>query len=265
MTQDGRLVLEISNVCKDFDMNGKRLRVLDNISFNAKDSEMICILGPSGCGKSTLINILAGFIFPTSGFVKMDGAGVKAPGPDRCVVFQDDALFPWLTVEENIRFGIKKKRFARNRKKNVFRGIDTEEILRITDLEKYRHHLPAEISGGMKQRVALARVLVLRPRVLLMDEPFASLDFRRRQEMQNLLVDIWKTFGQVIIFVTHDIDEAIALADRIVIMDTEPGRIKEILDIDIERPRMPDHHRYITIKKRLTYVPGPDHYISPDP
>ena len=179
-------MLEIKDMCKVFRVNGSWLNVLDNISFSACEGELICILGPSGCGKSTILKILSGFILPSAGSIILKKKPVLKPGADRCMVFQEDALFPWLTVEENIAFGLKGKLSKKAGKEKV------DKFLSLVGLTLFRNYLPHEISGGMKQRVALARVLILKPKVLLMDEPFGSLDAQSREDMQNLLLCLWE-------------------------------------------------------------------------
>jgi NitT/TauT family transport system ATP-binding protein len=236
------VVFEIEHLGKRFKTNGSgEVSVLKDISFTARRGEMICILGRSGCGKSTLLNILAGFMPPTSGNVRLNGRPISRPGPDRCVVFQEDALFPWLTVRENIAFGLKDHRMDRDKKN---REID--RFLSLVDLTDFGNYLPQEISGGMKQRVSLARVLILQPDVLLMDEPFAALDAQAREEMQNLLLMLWEKFSHTIIFVTHDVGEAVLLADRILLFEKGPGRIREEIKIDLPRPRGKDTDNYIS-------------------
>ena len=194
-----KTILEINRLRKVFSINGSFLTVLDCIDFRVKSGEMICILGRSGCGKSTLLKMLAGFLTPSSGEILLNGKPVSDPGTDRCVVFQEDTLFPWLTVQENIAFGLK----GRNKDKKGIRE-EVDRFVGLVGLTEFRDYLPREISGGMKQRVALARVLILKPHILLMDEPFASLDAQTREEMQDLLLSLWKKLSHTIIFVTHD-------------------------------------------------------------
>lgn len=239
-------VLEVVSVSKHFDMNGCERLVLDNISFEAGAGEMICIIGRSGCGKTTLLNILAGFLMSSSGTVKVNGEPIRRPGPDRCVIFQEDTLFPWLTVRENIAFGL--RRLTRDRH---YINREVDHFLSLVRLHEFQHYLPREISGGMKQRVAIARVLILQPQVLLMDEPFASLDFHTRREMQDLLLSIWKELGQTIIFVTHDVDEAITLADTIIVIDKNTGYIREVFPVSLPRPRKMELPEYIFFRKKL--------------
>jgi len=239
-------ILEIHRLRKVFRSAGGYLAALEQIDFSVEKGELICILGRSGCGKSTLLKILAGFLSPTAGRVLLGGTPVRRPGPDRGVVFQEDALFPWLTVEENIAFGMRRHRWS---KKSVREEVD--RYLALVGLSEFRHYLPREISGGMKQRVALARVLILQPRVLLMDEPFAALDAQTREEMQQLMLSLWKTFSHTILFVTHDVTEAVLLADRILLMDKDPGRIREDIAVDLPRPRDAETESFVFFCRRL--------------
>ena len=205
------------------------LTVLEDFSLQAEKGEFIVILGPSGCGKSTILNILAGFAQPTTGTVHCAGEQVTSPAPERGVVFQEDTLFPWLTVKENILFGPRCQRLAPL--------PDVTEKLKIIGLQDFEHHYPAELSGGMKQRVALARVLINEPAVLLMDEPFGGLDALTREEMQLLLSDLHARLRPTVLFVTHDVEEAVFLADRVLVLSARPGRLRADIRIDIPRPR----------------------------
>ncbi len=232
-------VLEIRNLGKVFPAQRTCLSVLEDIRFDVQPGEMICILGPSGCGKTTLLRILAGYVKPDSGDVLLHGTPVSHPGPDRCVVFQEDALFPWLTVEENIAFGLRGKPDWRNVSQQM-----VDQFLSLVGLAPFRKYLPHTISGGMKQRVALARVLILQPEILLMDEPFAALDAQTREEMHSLLLRLWEELAHTIIFVTHDVREAVTLADRVIVMEKGPGRVRQSVEIDLGRPRRQDTDRF---------------------
>ena len=234
-------ILQLQALGRVFRASHSFLTVLDDISFDVQAGEMICILGPSGCGKTTLLKILSGFLNPSAGSVLIHGRPVAGPGPDRCVVFQEDALFPWLTVAENIAFGLRGKGVGWRRNK---RHEMVDRYLELVGLSAFGDYLPDEISGGMKQRVALARVLILEPEILLMDEPFAALDAQTREEMHQLLLRLWQTLSHTIVFVTHDVREAVTLADRVIVMDKTPGRVKEVVDVDLERPRNLDHHNF---------------------
>jgi len=238
--------LETVGVSMHFSVNGVRKGVLNDVTFSVGQGEFTCIVGQSGCGKTTLLNILAGFIAPTAGLVRVRGRRITKPGPDRCVVFQEDTLFPWLTVSENVAFGL-----TGNRKYRGEIEARVDHFLALVGLLDYRHYLPRDISGGMKQRVELARVLVLDPLILLMDEPFASLDYRTRREMQDLLIALGQELSQTIIFVTHDVDEAITIADTIEIMTINPGTITEELHIGQERPRRVTEASYGVYRDRI--------------
>jgi NitT/TauT family transport system ATP-binding protein len=208
------------------------VRALDDVSFDVGDGEFVALLGPSGCGKSTLLNLLAGFDTPTRGDVLFDGASITRPGPDRGVVFQEASLFPWLTVWDNITFGPRVQRLARGGYEDKARAM-----MKLVGLEAFADALPAQLSGGMRQRVGIARVLVMSPRALLMDEPFGALDAQTRLAMQQLLLDVWQKLKTTVLFVTHDIDEAILLADRICMMSARPGRIMREINVGLSRPR----------------------------
>jgi NitT/TauT family transport system ATP-binding protein len=238
--------LEIERVHKVFWGNGSFLPILKEISFVVESGELICILGRSGCGKSTLLKIVAGFLPPSSGKVLLKGKPVEGPGPDRCVIFQEDALFPWLTIQENIAFGLR----GRDHDKKS-RTEEVERFLSLVGLNEFRNYLPKEISGGMKQRVALARVLILKPEVLLMDEPFAYLDSQSREEMQNLLLSLWQELAHTILFVTHDVSEGVMLADRILLMSKNPGKIQGEICVDLPRPRSRQSGSFLDLVRKL--------------
>jgi len=239
-------ILEIRNLRKVFRIQDAFHTVLGDINLQAMRGELICILGRSGCGKSTLLKILAGFISPSSGVLLINGKPVRSPGPDRCVVFQEDTLFPWLTVGENIAFGLKGLGMDR---KAVRKEVD--RFLSLVGLSEFKDYVPRDISGGMKQRVALARVLILNPGVLLMDEPFASLDAQTREEMQDLLLSLWRSLSHTILFVTHDVNEAITLADRILVMSKDPGYIKKEIPVHLPRSRKREDRQFIELSRRL--------------
>ena len=230
----GRISLE--RVGKIYgDSAGAGVVALEGIDLTVGEGEFVALLGPSGCGKSTLLNLIAGFEAVTEGVMLFDGAPVSKPGPDRGVVFQEAALLPWLSVWENVVFGPK----VQGKPKADYEDR-AREILRIVGLSGFHDALPVQLSGGMRQRVGIARVLVMSPRVLLMDEPFGALDAQTRLSMQHLLLDVWQTLKTTVLFVTHDIDEAILLADRICVMSARPGRIAEEIPIDLRRPRSID-------------------------
>ncbi|MBN1431413.1 MAG: ABC transporter ATP-binding protein [Methanomicrobiaceae archaeon] len=205
---------------------------LDNINLHIEDKEFVCLVGPSGCGKTTLLRIIAGLDFPTSGSVSLDGKPVEGPDPERGMVFQEYSLFPWLRISDNIGFGLEMKGYSREDKKKI-----VDEYLDLVNLEGFGMSYPHELSGGMRQRVAIARALANDPKVLLMDEPFGALDAQTRNMMQRELLEIWEKTRKTIIFVTHSVDEAVFLADRIVVLSPRPGRIKDIIDVNLPRIR----------------------------
>jgi NitT/TauT family transport system ATP-binding protein len=211
------------------------IKALDGIDLDVAEGEFAALLGPSGCGKSTLLNLLAGFEAPTLGALQVGGQPVLKPGPDRGVVFQEAALLPWLSVWDNVVFGPKVQGLPL-----ADYEARATEMLSICGLESFRNHLPVQLSGGMRQRVGIARVLTLDPRVLLMDEPFGALDAQTRLTMQELLLSVWQRLRKTVIFVTHDIDEAILLADTIYVMSARPGRIQTRIQVPLERPRTID-------------------------
>jgi NitT/TauT family transport system ATP-binding protein len=224
--------VELRGVSKEFAARDRRVVALRDIDFSIAQNEFAAILGPSGCGKSTLLNMVAGFDRPSVGQVRVNGASVEAPDPSRGVVFQEAALFPWYTVWDNVSFGPRTMGVpaAQYRPK-------IEAYLDQVGLRGFEHHYPAELSGGMKQRVGIARVLVMEPEVLLMDEPFGSLDAQTRLVMQELLLSVWERHHQAVLFITHDIEEALLIADSVSVMTARPGRIKKRLVVNLPRPR----------------------------
>jgi len=205
---------------------------VQDVSLTILPGEFVCLLGPSGCGKSTLLGALAGHLSPSSGTIRLDGEAIAGPSPERGLVFQQHTLFPWKKVIENVAFGLKMQGVSRDE-----RLQRAHELLRAIGLDGFEQRYPAELSGGMQQRVEIARVLINHPRVLLMDEPFGALDAMTRLMMQELLLELWARIRTTVVFVTHDIDEALFLADRIVVMSARPGRILEELWVDFPRPR----------------------------
>ncbi|MCW5770097.1 MAG: ABC transporter ATP-binding protein [Rhodospirillaceae bacterium] len=225
--------IELRGVTKTFAGRAGPVQALAGVSLDIADAEFVTLVGASGCGKSTILNMLAGFERASAGEVLTDGRPVTGPGPDRGVVFQQTALFPWLTVAENIAFGPRLK--ANAGKAPVEKTVET--LLRRTGLAKFRDRYPAELSGGMRQRAAIASVLAINPSILLMDEPFGALDALTRSLMQDFLLELWEADRKTVVLVTHDIDEAIYLADRTAVMTAHPGRVREIIPIDLPRPR----------------------------
>ena len=237
----------VENVRKTFSSKGREIVALAGIDLTISSGEFVAVLGPSGCGKSTLLNALAGFSLPTSGRVIANGAEVTHPGPDRGMVFQEYALFPWMTVAENVAFGLEIKKM----KKQLIRE-QVDRLLEKLQLLEFRDRFPKDLSGGMKQRVAIARVLALDPPIMLMDEPFGALDALTRRTMQDELLRIWMEFRKTIVFVTHGIEESIYLADRVVVMTYRPGTIKRLVPVDLSRPRDVGSPRFIALQKEIS-------------
>ena len=227
------IILELDNLNKQF---GPDLTILKDISLGIHRREFLTVIGPSGCGKSTLARILAGLETITGGTATIDGAPIVGPGPDRGMVFQKYTLFPWLTVKQNVMFGLT----AQGATKGHAEG-EAREWIEAIGLPKFTDHYPHQLSGGMQQRVAIARSLATRPKVLLMDEPFGALDAQTRQRMQQHLIDIWQNIDVTVVFITHDLDEAIYLADRILVLKPNPGEIQSLIDVPLPRPRLPEH------------------------
>ena len=228
---------------------GKPVTALDGISLDVEEKEFSVIVGPSGCGKSSLLRLVAGLIEPSAGTISLDGKLVTRPGRDRGMVFQSYTLFPWLTVEDNVEFGLKLRDMAAEERKRV-----AKRYIQEVGLEGFEKSYPKQLSGGMMQRVALARALANDPAILLMDEPFGALDSQTRSLMQELLLTIWEHSHKTVLFITHDIDEAILLGDRVHVMTARPGRIKEMVEIHIRRPRNVDvltSVEFIAIKRRI--------------
>jgi len=245
----GKIALEASGVRKTYTKNGVSLRVIEVEQFTAREGEFITIIGPSGCGKSTFLHILGGFIPADHGAIRVYGNTVNGPGPDRGMMFQEFALFPWKTVAGNVAWGLEAQGVSRPEiETTVRRHLD------IMGLADFSNHYPAELSGGMKQRVALARVLAFDPKVLLMDEPFGALDAQTRETMQEELTRLWERTGKTIVFVTHDIEEAVYLGDRVVVLSARPGRIREEVRIDLPRPRGLDVKKSMRCHEHRNYI-----------
>ena len=246
-------LIEIDRVSIVFGKGSQQHKAVEETSIRIEPGEFVCILGPSGCGKSTLLNTVAGYVKPNGGEVRVDGELVTKPGPDRGMVFQQYSLFPWKTVKQNVAFGPKLAG------QSVVRAeLIANTFLDMVGLTHFANRYPAELSGGMQQRVGIARALANYPRVLLMDEPFGALDAQTRLMMQENLLKIWNEFGTTVMFITHDVDEAIFLADRVLIMSASPGRIIADLTVDLPRPRVADitaDAGYAELKRRcLAYI-----------
>lgn len=234
-TGKGKGRIDVNDVVIRFGKGADTHLAVDKTEVTIEAGEFVCILGPSGCGKSTLLNAIAGYVKPSEGAVTVDGDTVQKPGPDRGMVFQQYSLLPWKTVYENVAFGPKMAGHSRTES-----GSIANTFLELVGLKKFGDRYPAELSGGMQQRVGIARALANYPSVLLMDEPFGALDAQTRLMMQESLLEIWRKFGTTVVFVTHDVDEAVFLADRVLIMSAAPGRIIEDVRIDLPRPRSTD-------------------------
>jgi NitT/TauT family transport system ATP-binding protein len=239
--------IEVRDVSLAYDTPAGRVLGVNGATFAIEASEFLCIVGPSGCGKSTLLNIIAGFLNPTSGDIRIDGRKVTGHGMDRGVVFQDFAqLFPWRTALRNVAFGLEMKGMAKEERERI--ALDQ---LRLVKLDNFAHAYPHHLSGGMQQRVAIARALAYNPSVLLMDEPFAALDALTRDDMQRLLADVWRETRKTVIYVTHNVAEAVYLADRVVIMTPHPGTVKLEMPIPLQRPRDPLSVDFLDCQKKL--------------
>jgi NitT/TauT family transport system ATP-binding protein len=245
---EGKGHVTIEDVAVVFGSGSDSHTAVESTTLDVKPGEFLCILGPSGCGKSTLLNSVAGFVKPTAGSVKVDGKAVTQPGPDRGMVFQQYSLMPWKSVRDNVAFGPLLAGHSRSEAQSI-----AYTFLNMVGLSRFAKHYPSELSGGMQQRVGIARALANYPSVLLMDEPFGALDAQTRLMMQENLLRIWEDFGTTVMFVTHDVDEAVFLADRVVIMSAAPGRIIDDFKVDIARPRTPEIYTdetFVALKRR---------------
>ena len=235
-------------------MSFASIRVLDDINLAVSEGEFVCLLGPSGCGKSTLLNIVGGFLQPTEGHVAIDGELVSGPDPRRIFVFQERGVFPWLTVEENIGFGLFRQ--SENEKRERI-----AHYVQMVGLRGFEQSYPRELSGGMKQRLEVARALAVDPDVLYLDEPFGALDSITRLQMRRELLRIWQAEKKTILFVTHDIEESVQLADRVVVLSARPGKIRRVVDIDIPHPRDLSDPRYIALRDEIFGEIGLAHQV----
>ena len=255
--------LRVKGLSKTFETPKGQIRALHELSFDIHRREFITVIGPSGCGKTTLIRILAGLDFPTSGQVLLKGKKVDGPSAEQGMVFQDYTLFPWLTVKKNIMFGLEVKGIGRMRAE-----AEASEWLEMVGLSKFAEVYPSQLSGGMKQRVAIARSLANRPEILLLDEPFGALDAQTRSSMQAYLLSIWRNVDVTIFFVTHDLDEAIYLSDRILVLRANPGEIDELIEVPVPRPRDPNQFlspEFLATKKRLEELIRPSESKQNEP
>jgi NitT/TauT family transport system ATP-binding protein len=240
-------MIRFDHVSKCFIHNGgPPTTVLDRVNLSIEEGEMACVLGPSGCGKTTLLNLIAGFLFPNTGQVRFEGNTVRAPGPERGVVFQDANLFPWLSVFQNVAFGLKRQGVKGRRL-----TATTDRYLERMGLSEHAQKYPFALSGGMRQRVAIARVLALEPKVLLMDEPFSALDAGTRERLQDELLRVWADSRRTVLYITHSVEEAAYLADRIIVMGQVPGGVVEDLAVDLPRPRQRTRGGMLALQETL--------------
>jgi ABC-type nitrate/sulfonate/bicarbonate transport system ATPase subunit len=250
----GKVKLKAEHIVTAFSRDGVTTQVLNDINLEVMEAEFVCLLGPSGCGKSTLLSTMAGFLSPTSGAIRIDGEIVHGPDPRRIFVFQERGVFPWLTVEGNIAFGL--YNLARNE-----RDQRVAHYIKMVGLTGFEKAFPAALSGGMKQRLEVARALAVNPDMLFLDEPFGALDSITRLTMRAELLRIWEAERKTIIFVTHDIDEAVQLADRVVVMSARPATIQQIVDVDIAHPRDISSARYLELREGIFEQIGLAHKI----
>jgi NitT/TauT family transport system ATP-binding protein len=244
---DGNEVsLSIEHMTKVFPKGGEELVALDDIELEVMDGEFVCILGPSGCGKTTLLRIIAGLEKKSEGKISLKGKEVIGPGPDRGMVFQEFALFPWRTVRHNVEFGLEVKGVPPEKRKEI-----SQKYIDLVGLRGFEDSHPNQLSGGMKQRVGIARALANEPAILLMDEPFGALDAQTRNQMQKELLRIWSETKKTVIFITHSVDEAVFLSDRVIVLTSRPGRVKTVHKIDLPRPRDRASQDFINLRKTI--------------
>lgn len=240
-------MITIDDVSRNFQHNGGPIaQILADVAFTVPEGQFLCLLGPSGCGKTTLLNLLAGFIAPSTGRLLLKGRPIVSPGPDRGVVFQEPTLFPWLTVLENVQFGLKRQGV-----KGRSLSDTAYSYLNHLGLSEHADKFPFALSGGMRQRVAIARVLALEPEVLLMDEPFSALDANTRERLQDELLRVWLTKRRTVVYVTHSVEEAAYMADRVIVLGHCPARVYEDIPVSLDRPRDRSRADFIAIKSRL--------------
>jgi NitT/TauT family transport system ATP-binding protein len=244
--------LEVRHLMKTYPVQKKPLVVLEDINLQLSSNEFVCLVGASGCGKSTLLNLIAGLVKPTSGEIRVDGRLVNGPGSDRGMVFQHYTLYPWLTVSQNIAFGLKLRKMPKAEQRDR-----VDYYLQVVGLTQFANALPRQLSGGMKQRVAIARALANEPAVLLMDEPFGALDAQTKEQMQQFLLELWEQTHTTILMITHDVEEAIYLSQRVYVMSSHPGRIKQEMAIDLPTPRHLDlklSTEFLGIKREIIHA-----------
>lgn len=239
MAEQQPVRISFDRVSVDFQTAHGPMRVVDDVSFDIRNGEFVSVIGPSGCGKTTMMNVVGGFVQPTQGRVLLDGKPVVGPGPDRGVIFQEYGVFPWLTVRQNIEFGLK---LAASKANTAERNETTERYMKLMGLSDFSNHFPKHLSGGMRQRLAIARAYAVRPEFLLMDEPFGALDAQTRSAMQDLLLDVLQSEGKTVMLITHSVEEAIYLSSRMVVVTARPARIRTVIDIPFDYPRTENVH-----------------------
>ncbi len=241
--------IELRNISLEYESADSPVTALQDVSFSVEPAEFLCVVGQSGCGKTTMLNVVAGFLKPTKGGILIGGKAVTGKGLDRGIVFQDFAqLFPWRTAQRNVEFGLEMKGIPRQEREEI-----ALRFLRLVNLEKFARSYPHELSGGMQQRVAIARALAYNPAVLLMDEPFAALDALTREEMQRFLMDVWRETKKTVIYVTHNVAEAVYLADRVIVFSPHPGTVKAQLEIALPRPRDTLSVEFLEYQKEIVH------------
>src|SRR5437762_6435085 len=239
--------IELRNISLEYDSADSQVTALQDVSFSVEPAEFLCVVGQSGCGKTTMLNVVAGFLKPTKGGILIGGKAVTGKGLDRGIVFQDFAqLFPWRTAQRNVEFGLEMKGIRKEEREEI-----ALRFLRLVNLEKFARSYPHELSGGMQQRVAIARALAYNPAVLLMDEPFAALDALTREEMQRFLMDVWRETKKTVIYVTHNVAEAVYLADRIIVLTPHPGTVRAEVKVPLPRPRDPLSVEFVEAQRRV--------------
>ncbi|MGA9186980.1 MAG: ABC transporter ATP-binding protein [Methanosarcina sp.] len=258
------MFISVEEVSKIYELNDKSISVaLEKVDLSIEEGKFICLLGPSGCGKTTLLNMIAGFDKPSTGAIKINGNDVSQPSIDRIAIFQNFGLLPWRTVIKNVELGLESKGFDEKKRREIAEGY-----LELVGLSNYKDHHPHQLSGGMQQRIAIARALAVDPKILFMDEPFGALDAMTRMTMQDEIERIWQEKKKTIIFVTHDIEEAVFLADRIVVMTAGPGKVKKIIDVPLARKRDRTSHGFLVIRDEvfrefeLKSIDKMEHYLQ---
>ena len=238
--------LDCQSVCLDYSLAGRQVRALQDVTVAVEKREFVSLLGPSGCGKSTLLNVVAGFLKPSGGRVLVEGREVSEPGRDRGVIFQDHALFPWMTARQNIGYGLQASGAPRD-----VRDQKVNELIELVGLRGFEHAFPSQLSGGMRQRVAVSRALATSPSILLMDEPFSAIDEQTRQGLREEFLRIWQKTGQTVLLVTHSIEESVIMSDRVVVMGTKPGRVIDVVNVDLPRPRDETSADFMRLRRRI--------------